>query len=49
MDLSDEQLEMLIELVEDFMGETEDLNQREWALAQATLDDLQAELERGYE
>jgi hypothetical protein len=49
MDLSDEQLELIIQLADQYLDETPDLNQKEWSLAQSIIDEAQYELDRGYE
>lgn len=46
MHLSAAQIDLLIRLVEEYQEKTDDLSQREWAEAQATLDVLDEMLER---
>lgn len=45
MSLSDEQLELLIDLTEKYQANTPDLNQREWAIAESALEELQRQLD----
>lgn len=43
--LSEAQLELLIDLTEEYLTNTDDLSQVEWALAKSTVDVLQEALE----
>jgi hypothetical protein len=49
MDLSSDQLELLIHCVDEYLYHTPDLNQKEWALAQSIIDEAQVELDKGFE